>query len=1042
MTNPARAQTLFGRLVRTGLRDAARAQSLCEDPDLVAVVGPVEPEHGLLAALGVCADPDLALLTFVRLCAALRAPAADGALEHGPRIMAIRDLFVPTDPLAPQTDQDQIRRMAMARLFAVMGHSRTLCDDLVRRPYLVDLALDVPTDFDLSAQYIRAHLLTACKADPHVPMPVAGSDPEHATGQLRRAYHEILLQIAAYDLTDPMPTDLVGPVSRALADLAAAALEGALAIARARLADHGAGVRIAVMGMGKCGGRELNYVSDVDVIYVVEPADGYDQDYALDRGTTLAKNLALACSAPGQEQPLWPVDAALRPEGKQGPLVRTVESHRAYYERWAQTWEFQALLKARLVAGDPELADRYLAAVRPMVWTAASRTDFVEDSQAMRRRVEDNVPAAEADRQLKLGKGGLRDVEFTVQLLQLVHGRHDPSIHSSNTLEALDQLAAGGYVGREHAAELARCYEFLRLLEHRLQLRNLRRTHLMPTDPFELEVLARSVGLRKLGGAGLHARWLTVRRNVRGLHEALFYRPLLPATARLSAEEASLAPEAAQARLAAVGFKDPVGAMHHITALTEGLTRRAAIQRQLLPVMIGWFSQGADPDLGLLGFRVLSDDLGATHWYLKLLRDSGTVAQRLALILSTSKYASAALTRSPESIAWLDKGEDLQVRSAERLILERDALLARAESPEAAITALRALRRRELARIACAELITRANSRVVAQGITDVTDVCLAGALTVAQQVTAAEPAVTGEVAGYPADIALIAMGRMGGREMGYGSDADIMVVYAPASAATDAAAQDFAHRTTTTLRTLLSDPGTEPALALDFDLRPEGRNGPLVRSLDSYAKYYANWSAPWESQALLRARVVTGDAVVAREYVNLIAGLRYPQDGLSAGHIREIRRIKARMEAERLPRGVDSSRHLKLGRGSISDVEWVVQLLQLCHGYRVPELQTTETLAGLAAAQGANLLTAREAKVLGEAWQFASNLRDAVVLWTGRTSGPQLDVLPADRVALNAVGRVLGYPQKTASQVQEDYLRKARRARKVMERVFYGDDS
>ena len=310
-----------------------------------------------------------------------------------------------------------------------------------------------------------------------------------------------------------------------------------------------------------------------------------------------------ACATATGEGTLWPVDAALRPEGKNGPLVRTVESHRQYYERWAKTWEFQALLKARTVAGDQELGQAYLDAVRPMVWQAAGRPNFVEDVQAMRRRVEQHVPAGEAARQLKLGPGGLRDVEFSVQLLQLVHGRADETLRSGTTLEALAALSSGGYVGREDAAVLDEAYRLLRTLEHRIQLLRLRRTHLMPTDEADLRRLGRAVGHRRDAAREVVSQWQAQAREVRRIHERLFYRPLLTAAARLTTAEARLTPEAARERLAALGFRDPAGALRHIEALTSGVSRRAAIQRTLLPVMLGWFADEADPDAGLLAFR-------------------------------------------------------------------------------------------------------------------------------------------------------------------------------------------------------------------------------------------------------------------------------------------------------------------------------------------------------------------------------------------------------------------------------------------------------
>ncbi|MDC7122365.1 bifunctional [glutamine synthetase] adenylyltransferase/[glutamine synthetase]-adenylyl-L-tyrosine phosphorylase [Cellulomonas fimi] len=1010
MTVDGRGGSLAGRLTRAGVSDVARAQRLLDDAALQEVVpGAADVLAGELREL---ADPDQALLTLAKLAGAVRGDAELGGL--------LRDVVLDDGP-------------ARDRLLGVAGASVALGDTLVAHPENLRVLVDEEPALGVPVGAVRAELLRAVGADPDAAVPVARVPG--GTDALRRAYRTRLLRIAAADVTATDPLSRLPGVAAALADLAAAALEGALAVARAELDDHGAGVRLAVIGMGKTGGRELNYVSDVDVIYVAEPVDGVDEADALAAGARLAAGLARVCSTASGEPALWPVDAALRPEGKDGPLVRTVASHRAYYERWAKTWEFQALLKARPLAGDPELGREYAAMVQPFVWAAVQRENFVEDAQAMRRRVEQHVPAAEADRQLKLGVGGLRDVEFTVQLLQLVHGRADDSIRSPSTLTALAALAAGGYVGREHAARLAVCYRWLRLVEHRIQMHRLSRTHLLPTADADLQRLARSVGLRAEGAQGLLERWRSVRRDVRHLHEELFYRPLLPATAQLSTEEASLAPDAARARLAAIGYRDPAGALRHIAALTEGVSRRASIQRQLLPVMLGWFADGADPDGGLLAFRRLSDDLGTTHWYLKLLRDSGTVAQRLAHVLSTSRYVADALSRSPESVTWLADDAELEPRTAERLAAEADAVLTRADEPVPAVLALRGLRRRELARTAAADVLDVVTSVRASQSLTRAADMVLSGTLRVAEW----EARVALGVDENPTRMLVVAMGRLGGGEMGYSSDADVLFVHDPLPGADPAVAQEFALSVATQLRSLLGSVGPEPTLAVDADLRPEGRNGPLVRSFDAYAEYYSRWSSPWESQALLRARPVAGDTELGERFVALVAPLRYPAGGLDAATVREVRRIKARVEAERLPRGVDPARHLKLGRGGIADVEWTAQLLQLQHAHEVPGLRTTSTLDALAAARDAGLIAEDDTRVLVEAWELASRLRDANVLWTGRAEGAHADVLPHDRQALGGVARVAGYPAGGGADLEEDYLRTARRARAVVERVFYG---
>jgi [glutamine synthetase] adenylyltransferase / [glutamine synthetase]-adenylyl-L-tyrosine phosphorylase len=270
------------------------------------------------------------------------------------------------------------------------------------------------------------------------------------------------------------------------------------------------------------------------------------------------------CSETTVEGTIWPVDANLRPEGRNGPLVRTLSSHLAYYQRWAKTWEFQALLKARAVAGDPALGEEYMEAVSPLVWQAAERENFVPDVQKMRRRVVDNIPVAEVERELKLGPGGLRDVEFAVQLLQLVHGRGDATLHSGSTLDALRALAAGGYVGRADAAQLDSAYRFLRAMEHRIQLFRLRRTHLVPEDEADLRRIGRSLGLRTDPVAELNKEWKRHASVVRRLHEKLFYRPLLDAVAQLTPGETRLSPEAARQRLEALGYADPGAALRHL----------------------------------------------------------------------------------------------------------------------------------------------------------------------------------------------------------------------------------------------------------------------------------------------------------------------------------------------------------------------------------------------------------------------------------------------------------------------------------------------
>ncbi|RST19359.1 bifunctional [glutamine synthetase] adenylyltransferase/[glutamine synthetase]-adenylyl-L-tyrosine phosphorylase [Streptomyces sp. WAC05374] len=990
---PGRRSSTFTRLLRHGFTDPSAAERLLDQPVLSAVRG----DPVLLDALGATADPDLALRGLVRLA---EAQGDDGRQLLGTVLSA-----------KPLRD----------RLLGVLGASEALADHLARHP----------RDWEALVTYESTDLHPGV-AD--FERGLAGAtDPV----SLRVAYRRCLLAIAARDVCG---TTDVAETAAELADLATATLRKALAMAGAAAPEDAALCRLAVIAMGKCGGNELNYVSDVDVIFVAEPADGADEGKAMQAATRLASHLMRICSEQTVEGTIWPVDANLRPEGRNGPLVRTLSSHLAYYQRWAKTWEFQALLKARPVAGDARLGAAYIDAVSPLVWQAAERENFVADVQKMRRRVVDNIPVAHVDRELKLGPGGLRDVEFAVQLLQLVHGRSDATLHSGSTLEALKALAAGGYVGRADAAQMDEAYRFLREMEHRIQLFRLRRTHLVPEGEEDQRRLGRSLGLRTDPVVELNREWKRHAAVVRRLHEKLFYRPLLDAVAQLAPGEIRLSAKAAGQRLEALGYADPVSALRHLEALSSGVTRKAAIQRTLLPVLLGWFADSADPDAGLLGFRKVSDALGKTPWYLRLLRDEGAAAENLARVLSAGRLAPDLLLRAPEAVAILGAPEGLRPRGRDHLEPEILAAVGRAEDAELAVAVARGVRRRELFRTAAADIIGSYGTEDspaeadpgalvdrVGQAVTDLNAATVAGAL------RAAVREQWGDT--LPTRFAVIGMGRFGGHELGYGSDADVLFVHEPREGVDEQEATRAANAVVAEMRRLLQIPTADPPLIIDADLRPEGKSGPLVRTLKSYAAYYRRWSLGWESQALLRAEPMAGDQDLGRRFIALIDPLRYPEQGLDEAAVREIRRLKARMETERLPRGADPALHTKLGRGGLSDVEWTVQLLQMRHGHTVPGLRTTRTRRALAAARDAGLIGERDARTLDEAWVLATRVRNGVMLVRGRAG----DTFPSDARELAAVGRYLGYGPGHAGEMVEDYRRTTRRARAVVEELFYG---
>src|SRR3954463_7148907 len=1013
------------RLVRFGFEDGERAARLLSDPSLglwdLESNEPADPEAGpVVSALARAGDPDLAVLSLFRLVESL-----DRADPTGGSAASLLARLRGSAPLR-------------ARLLSLLGASAGLADHLAANPgdWTV-LDADDRGAVRPTAHALERQLLVAVGADPDDPpwgvrLGKAAPDaaPDRVT-DLRLAYRRARVSLAGRDLGESLSAE---DVAGELADIAAAVLNAALAIAVAEQPADAAACRLAVIGLGKCGGRELNYVSDVDVVFVAEPVDPTDPEGpAIQSATRVATALLRIC-----REAAWEVDAALRPEGKAGALVRTVNGHRSYYEQWASTWEFQALLKMRPGAGDPDLGRAYVAGPGPLVWKAGDRPGFVGEVQAMRRRVEENIPPDKADRELKLGRGGLRDVEFAVQLLQLVHGRPDPSLRVGGTLPALMALSAGGYVGRDDAATLIASYRFLRTVEHRLQLFRLRRTHLLPTDEQQRRWLARSLGFkpdaRGDAVAVLDAELALHTREVRRLHEKLFYRPLLTAVARVPGEQLQLGSKAAGDWLRALGFADADGALRHLAALTGGLSRSASMQKYLLPVILQTFASCPNPDAGLLAYRQVSEALGRNQWYLRLLRDEGQVAERLAQLLGSSQFIASLLTRTPEALRLLADDAELEPRTASALAGAWRQAARRAPDPQAGIQVLRGLRRQELLRVACADLLGRLDVVRLGQALTDIAVATLQAGLDVALRAHAVDSGI--EVADVPMDLAVIGMGRLGGGEMGYGSDADVLFVHRAREGADEAKASAAANAVAHTLRRLLGEPAPDPAFEVDADLRPEGRQGALVRTLDSYREYYDRWMSVWEVQALLRAEPVAGDAALGAAFLELVDPIRYPADGISAEQVAEIRRIKARVERERLPRGADPPTHTKLGRGGLADVEWTVQLLQLQHAAEVPGLRVTSTVEALTVLGDKGLLDAGQVEALRGAWELATRARNGIFLGRGRPS----DQLPRPGVELAGVARACGYgPDLDAGQFLDDYRRTTRHARSVVEQVFYG---
>lgn len=790
-----------------------------------------------------------------------------------------------------------------------------------------------------------------------------------------------LLRIAARDL---LGIDGLPEVGAGLARMATDVL----------VAATPAGSGLAVIGMGKLGGAELNYSSDVDIMFVGDDL----------KAARAVLEVARSC---------FRVDVDLRPEGRDGPLVRSLESYEAYWERWAQTWEFQALIKARPVAGDGDLGRRFCESAGARLWGRPFTAEDLRAVRSMKARAEAELARKGlTEREVKRGRGGIRDIEFSVQLLQLVHGGADPGLRSPTTLDALAELGAGGYVEPEDARALDFAYRLLRTVEHRLQLVAEQQVHTLPAGGEAMDRLARVMGYRDTAEAGageLLAGYLSRQQaTVRAIHEHLFFRPLLDQLTRR--EAAPLLPgEAVVTRLAAFGFADAERTRQALQELTRGLTRSSRLMRQMLPLLLGWLSESPDPDLGLLGLRILTTgDQRATELGVAF-RESPEAARRLCLLLGTGRLFAETFEHQPDLIPSLGQPDSLAARPAGALLAGSANALAWRDHVEDRQLGLLRFKRREELRAAAADVLDLAGSVTETAGqLTELAEACVAAALDSLQP---------------PLPFAVVALGRFGGAELSYASDLDLLFVYDGATPADFTAAERLGEQL---VRFLAGASPPTRIYPVDLALRPEGKDGPLARSLDSYRAYYGRWSRTWERQALVRARPVAGDADVARSFMEIVEPHVW-EAPLPDDDVREIRRMKARIERERLPAGDDPQFHLKLGRGSLSDVEFTAQLLQLRHGVRA-----TGTMAALDALQAAGALSDEDRAVLAEAYRFCERTRNRLYLVRG-TPG---DALPSRPEHLTRLARSLG---TDPHELREQYRRTTRRCRSVVERLFYG---
>jgi glutamate-ammonia-ligase adenylyltransferase len=962
----------------------------------------------------------------------------------------------------------------LALLAPVFGASHFLTNYLVQDPAEMDrLAASPWLDAEKPREALEAELAARLPAENgRVP------DFEELQRVLRRARASEMLRIAVRDLTGR--ADVEG-VTRELTCLAESALEVAVRICEAHLrrrygrpwVETIAGEKVegtfAVIGMGKLGAGELNFSSDVDLLYIYSSqrgrTEGGEEGEPLgvhEYYVKLAEQVTRTIGEVTEDGFVFRVDLGLRPGGNRGAIVNSLVACELYYSSWGETWERSALLRARPVAGSRELGEELLRILEPIVYRKTLDMATVEDMRQMKERMDSEFRArADGSWDVKLGRGGIREIEFVIQSLQLLHAGLIPTLRETRTLVALQRLQENSCLGREDVEDLSGAYRFFRTLEHRLQMFEDRQTHLLPGRKGERRRLARSMGFIDAGGAAAEAFEERLHHHQARV-EAIFGRLLAEQEPDRTEEEVDpavrglldpqLPPDDALRRLVEAGFEDPQSAATRLVWLRDPPTMRglSTRSRRLLrargPFFLQEILRSPDPDRALAHLETFFSSTQARYTYFTVLNTHRETFRLMIRLFGTSDYLSAAFIRHPELLDSLVLSSYAAIeKSRAEMERELEAVLAEAKDFEGRLDAMRRFKRGEVLRVAFNDLGGGLDRPRVSAQLSDLAEVCFEAALRTARADLDARFGPPGDPAdpGATARFALLGMGKLGGREIDYHSDLDIIYVFDPNGETRGGPGgrritnfEYFAKlgQRVISIMTLRTNEGG--LYEIDTRLRPSGNAGALVTSLENFERYHQRSAQVWERQALIRARFVAGDAELGRALEKSARRFAYgPWDPAMLG---EIGRIRARMEKE-IAREKPGRYNVKTGRGGLADVEFVVQALQLKHGAHEPEPRTQNTLAALAALRQAGHLEERDARDLEEGYRFLRTLEDRLRLLHDRSTSE----LEASGPDLEKLARRLGYvptARRTAgAQLLGEYRERAERIRGIYERIFGG---
>ncbi|HBT83823.1 MAG: glutamine-synthetase adenylyltransferase [Desulfuromonadales bacterium GWD2_61_12] len=901
---------------------------------------------------------------------------------------------------------------------------------------------------------------------------------------LRRYKCAEILRIGSRDLC--RLADLV-EVTAELSALAAAALQRAYEVCDTLLRneygrpllDAEAGKEplepeFTIFGMGKFGGRELNFSSDIDLIYFYTSEKGMTSGgppqalgapgkslHLHQYFCKLADLISKALGEPTDDGFVFRVDLRLRPEGNSGELANSLRSAEVYYESWGQSWERAALLKARPVAGSIALGERLLKNLEPFIYRRFLDYAMIEDIKLMKQKIDRSLTRErEGELNLKLGRGGIREIEFFIQAHQLIYAGKNPTLRQRNSLRALAALVAAGLVRENAAATLREAYIFLRSVEHRIQIERERQTHNLPVKGEELRALARRAGF---AGSGDFEKALEIhRQGVAAIFHDLFYSPEEEMRSEVRPEvqfmfDPGNDPDLVKDMLAERGFKNADGAYESLLTLRDGppnshLTERAHRRlEQLAPLLLQEVIDSPEPEMALHNLERFLGALRARSTFYALLAENRQIIKVLVSLFGTSQFLSRIFIQQPEVLdSLVSRSYAVISKSREEMANDVTALLGRFDHYEDQLDQLRRFRKEEFLRLAMGDIHGNTPQGEGVRQLSTLADVCLEQALALARAELLPRYGLPwcgadGEE-GHEAAFAIVGMGKLGGMELNYHSDLDIIFIYEGEGETRPAPGGDpdrfrgqtnqeyfarLAQRIISVL-TLITREGS--VYQIDTRLRPSGNQGPLVTSFTAYQRYHEGSAQPWERQALIKARVVVGPAEFAARIDGVNRGIVYERP-IPENLRQEIYRLRGRMESEIAREGAEHF-NIKTGRGGMVDVEFIAQYLQLLHGGARPELRLANTLKALQALHDAGILSAADFTDLNNGYKFLRRLENKLRLIHDQS----VSELSGDRVYLEKLARRLGYPERPRRPDQvflEDYRGVTEKIRAVFERLL-----